>query len=134
MSSEKGRLSRWSRRKADARAGRGGAAPALESEPQATLPAEAEPQAASETPPPDLPDIESLTAGSDFSQFMRDGVPNELRKLALRKLWTSDPGLTEAPEWIRSKRTSSDAYAAGSSRHRVWQISSVRSRRAPRCA
>ncbi len=46
-----------------------------------------------EAAPPDLPDIDSLDAESDFTVFMRDGVPDQMRKLALRKLWRSDPVL-----------------------------------------
>lgn len=42
-------------------------------------------------PPEDLPDIDSLDAESDFSVFMREGVPEDLKNLALRKLWRSDP-------------------------------------------
>lgn len=42
---------------------------------------------------PDLPPIESLNKDSDFTAFMRKGVPEELKRLALRKLWTSDPVL-----------------------------------------
>ncbi len=43
------------------------------------------------TAPPDLPDIESLTKDSDFTVFMREGVPEDIRRLALRRLWRSDP-------------------------------------------
>ncbi len=46
-----------------------------------------------EEEPPDLPPIESLTAESDFTPFLRDKVPEALRKAALRKLWRSDPVL-----------------------------------------
>jgi hypothetical protein len=38
-----------------------------------------------------LPDIETLGPGSDFKPFLRDGVPAVLKRLALRKLWTSNP-------------------------------------------
>jgi lysozyme family protein len=44
-----------------------------------------------EAAPEDLPDIESLDADSDYRVFMRDNVPEELRTLALRKLWRSNP-------------------------------------------
>ena len=47
--------------------------------------------AAPANPPSDLPDIGSLTAESDFSLFMAQGVPAELRRRALRKLWSLDP-------------------------------------------
>jgi hypothetical protein len=45
----------------------------------------------SEIRPEDLPPIEELTAESDFTPFLKAGVPEELKKLALRKLWRSDP-------------------------------------------
>ena len=38
----------------------------------------------------DMPDIDSLTFDSVFSDFMSPGVSEELRKLALRKLFHSD--------------------------------------------
>jgi len=38
-----------------------------------------------------LPDINTLKEESDFSVFMSDGVPDKLRRLALRKLWASNP-------------------------------------------
>ncbi len=44
-----------------------------------------------ETAALDLPDIEALDKDSDFTVFMKEGVPEELKKLALRKLWRSDP-------------------------------------------
>ena len=39
----------------------------------------------------DLPDIENLTAESDFTVFMKEGVPDELRNLALRRMWRLVP-------------------------------------------
>ncbi|MEQ8707455.1 MAG: DUF3306 domain-containing protein [Rhodospirillales bacterium] len=38
-----------------------------------------------------LPDIESLGKDSDYTGFMKQGVPDHLQKLALRKLWQTDP-------------------------------------------
>ena len=38
-----------------------------------------------------LPDIESLDENSDFSAFMKEGVPQALRRRALRKLWRLNP-------------------------------------------
>ncbi len=111
---DNGMFSRWSRRKAKAKKGgrRGSAAPvatedrgtaesvAVEPGPagspevanivttdEATKPVDAEEVIA----PEDLPDIETLTNESDFTPFLRKGVPEELAKAALRKLWLSDP-------------------------------------------
>ncbi|PTW60838.1 uncharacterized protein DUF3306 [Breoghania corrubedonensis] len=41
----------------------------------------------------DLPAIDSLTARSDFTVFLQRNVPAHLHKLAMRKLWRSDPVL-----------------------------------------
>jgi Protein of unknown function (DUF3306) len=93
---DEGFLRRWSRRKASARAPVASEDPG----PAATAPASRQEAPAQEAPAPDvpapvdpqdLPDIETLDASSDFSVFMRPGVPADLRTLALRKLWRSDP-------------------------------------------
>jgi hypothetical protein len=89
-------LSRWSRlKRTGEQADPGPAATDLPAERVGTeARSEAEP-AESEggaVAPPDLPTIESLDTSSDFSVFMQQGVPEELRKLALRKLWRISPG------------------------------------------
>ncbi|MCB1482070.1 MAG: DUF3306 domain-containing protein [Rhodobiaceae bacterium] len=43
--------------------------------------------------PAELIDIDSLTKESDFSAFVKKGVPAALQRKALRKLWTLDPVL-----------------------------------------
>ena len=53
-----------------------------------------EPREAPGTPESALPDIESLKRHSDFAAFMREGVPDALRKRALRKLWRLDPAFS----------------------------------------
>jgi hypothetical protein len=40
-----------------------------------------------------LPDPATLGNDSDFTPFLRPGVPTSLRTAALRKLWTSDPDI-----------------------------------------
>ncbi len=104
MSGE-GFLSRWSRRKRAAEAG------APEPEAPAPLPSalpapapEAAPKTSPDEPGPaaslpaepefdlaSLPPIDTLTAESDFSAFLRKGVPDGLRRAALRKAWSLDP-------------------------------------------
>ena len=81
-------LRRWARLKAE----QSKPAPAREPEPVAGVP-EAAAQAPEENPPAvdDLPAIDELTAESDFTAFLRAGVPEELKRQALRKLWRSDP-------------------------------------------
>jgi hypothetical protein len=98
MSTE-GFLSRWSRQKVEARD-----APL----PQTEVLLEAEENTLNITVMPDtiepalsqteqdelvdaLPHIDELTDQSDFSAFLKKGVPEELKNLALRKLWRSNP-------------------------------------------
>ena len=38
----------------------------------------------------DLPDIETLDKDSDYTQFLKKGVPEAIGRAALRKLWLSD--------------------------------------------
>ncbi|WP_431854540.1 DUF3306 domain-containing protein [Azospirillum sp.] len=90
-------LSRWSRLKRR-EAEPSPAAPEPVPTPPAMADAAAPPDAPAEAAEPgdedplkDLPPIESLTADSDFTPFLRAGVPEDLHRQALRKLWTSDP-------------------------------------------
>ncbi len=86
---DQGFLDRWSRRK------RG--SDALSSEDTASHPptethATAEPDAeAQRRLVESLPDVDSLTEESDFTAFLQQGVPDELRQRALRKLWRLNP-------------------------------------------
>ena len=43
------------------------------------------------SPEADLPDVESLDYDSDYLGFMAEGVSEDLRKRALRRLWRSNP-------------------------------------------
>jgi hypothetical protein len=55
-------------------------------------------EAGSEPPPFDpasLPPVESITADSDIRAFLQAGVPAELTKAALRRVWTSDPAIRD---------------------------------------
>jgi hypothetical protein len=95
MSDEEGFLARWSRRK------RSAAMKALEREEpgRAATGVPAETPAApatSETEPPPvdlaaLPPIESIGAETDIRAFLAAGVPAELKRAALRKVWSADP-------------------------------------------
>ena len=38
-----------------------------------------------------LPDPSTLKPGDDFAAFLNDAVPDRIKKVALRKLWTSNP-------------------------------------------
>ena len=95
MSGDNTFLARWSRRKRaaapDARerpkpenAGGGAASRASAA---ALSPGEAQPL----YDPTSLPPIESIVAGSDISAFLAAGVPADLTRVALRRVWSSDP-------------------------------------------
>jgi uncharacterized protein DUF3306 len=42
-----------------------------------------------------LPSIESIVAGTDIRPFLAPGVPAELTRAALRRAWTTDPGIRD---------------------------------------
>lgn len=96
MTDEPEFLRRWSRRKRAVReAEEGPSAPkpedadrAAEDKPE---PGDRPESPAGDAEPLELPDIESLTAESDFTPFMKPGVPAELKNRALRKLWRVNP-------------------------------------------
>lgn len=98
----RGTLSRWSRRKAEAAAAVGtetaGESAAMPEDEAAVVEqqAAAAAGAAADTPPegaPELPDLATLTADSDYTVFLAAGVAEETRREALRILWRSDPVL-----------------------------------------
>lgn len=131
MSSEDRPLSRWSRRKAEARRKRGSAAPAIEDAPQAAVPADPPTREDPDAPPPDLPDVESLTAESDFAAFMKEGVPKQLRTLALRKLWTSDPTFNVIDEMIEYGEDFTDSGALIANLKNVLEDGKEKARKLP---
>lgn len=103
MKSEESRLSRWSRRKLQAQQQTVEQDVPLENESLAGIELQPETQALQKNDPPaqgtndpepvltddDMPDINSLSEDSDFSAFMSPGVSDELRNLALRKLFSA---------------------------------------------
>ena len=86
MTTNEGMLRRWSRRKQSAKA-------ASDPPPVAAV-AAAEPAQQDLPPdemlPPDLPAIESLGVGSDYTAFLQVGVAAAVQSLALRRAWESD--------------------------------------------
>jgi hypothetical protein len=92
-------FARWSRRK---QAVRYGETPAPDEEQNAPEAAEASAEPVDQQPAamePDagdpLPSLEDLTAESDLSAFLREGVPKALKSAALRKMWSLDPAIRE---------------------------------------
>lgn len=98
-------LSRWSRRKDEAR--RVGHGSERQSDGAAGLAPDAQRQHADDpetlTAEPALtseeiaalPKIDELTAESDIAVFLRRGVPDALRNAALRKMWMLDPAIRD---------------------------------------
>ena len=82
-------LSRWSRRKQEAQVREAGdETPVLDDSANLASPVSEE---IAESPEPltdaDMPDVDSLDEDSDFTGFMSPGVSDELRNIALRKLF-----------------------------------------------
>lgn len=93
-------LGRWSRRKRAIKERSGPAAPeerATAAAPPATGDAATDETGGGDTrdtgpaAPTDLPDPETLDETADFSVFLREGVPEALRRQALRRLWRLNP-------------------------------------------
>lgn len=88
-------LTRWSRRKSEAEQEReqpqAADATAAKGDPAAAKPAK-EPE---DKPPAfditTLPSLESISAATDMRLFLQAGVPADLMRAALRRVWTSDP-------------------------------------------
>jgi hypothetical protein len=93
--SDEGFLKRWSRRKREvAKAEQGLPAPVSDAAAKAPESPEA---GKTEAPfdPASLPPIESITSLSDVTAFLREGVPAELTRAALRHVWTADPAIRD---------------------------------------
>lgn len=98
---DKGFLSRWSERKRDSQQAPEEADP-LEN--TAAVDSGAPRDSSSDAAAPtaeepafnidDLPDVDSLEEGADFSVFMHEKVPEALRRRALRRLWRVDPAFS----------------------------------------
>jgi Protein of unknown function (DUF3306) len=103
-------VARWSRRKRaaqDAEAAKSSDAPdattanapAAENEREPGAASSASASAAGSLEPPfdlaSLPSIDSITAESDIRAFFAHGVPPELTRAALRRVWTADPKIRD---------------------------------------
>jgi hypothetical protein len=99
MSEPENFVARWSRlkRQSDPKAAEDAdQAPAAQPQSQgeeARIPAAQPPPPAFD--PATLLSIESITAGTDIRAFLQSGVPAELTKAALRRVWTTDPAMRD---------------------------------------
>jgi hypothetical protein len=89
MSAEEEFLQRWSRRKREA------AVVPPDDVPAETPACQPEGKAEAVFDPASLPPIDSITALSDITAFLRAGVPAELTRAALRRVWTADPAIRD---------------------------------------
>jgi hypothetical protein len=87
-------LARWSRRKREV--AKAEAEPRVEAKRAVS---EANPDAAQTVEPEfdlaSLPPIESINALTDVTAFLRAGVPADLTRAALRRVWTADPAIRD---------------------------------------
>ena len=87
-------LARWSRRKREVT--KAEAKPRVEPQPvRKELSTEAVQEAEPEFDIASLPPIESINALTDVTAFLREGVPAELTRAALRRVWTADPAIRD---------------------------------------
>lgn len=100
--SEEDFLKRWSRRKREADVARSDPSEAKTDDVGKETPEnrvaegdDGKPQAEAEFDPASLPPLESITAVSDIGAFLRAGVPAELTRAALRRVWTVDPSIRD---------------------------------------
>jgi hypothetical protein len=86
-------LARWSRRKRESKPN----APLAETaRPAGAAPVPSRaPEAEPEVDLGSLPSIDSITAGTDITAFLRKGVPQELMRGALRRAWSADPTIRD---------------------------------------
>ena len=80
-------LERWSRRKQEAQ--KPAALPAAKPAPKVAEKAEPEFDVTT------LPPLESINALTDITAFLQKGVPAELARAALRRVWTTDPAIRD---------------------------------------
>src|SRR5439155_13239533 len=86
-------LARWSRRKREAKAAVDAPPPAETPDPAPS--ATAENPANAEVDLANLPPLESITAATDVTAFLRQGIPPELSRAALRRAWAADPAIRD---------------------------------------
>lgn len=95
-------LTRWAQRKQTAqRAPQSGAETKKAADDAPPPDGRADAEAADGEPefdPATLPNVEDLTAESDITAFLSKGVPEELKRLALRRVWALDPQIRDFVE------------------------------------
>jgi hypothetical protein len=103
MSDPENFLTRWSRRKRDIEqseaetppAEAGGESTVNDTPGQTILPTETAAGEAEAFDPASLPPLESITAETDIRAYFVRGVPADLARAALRRVWASDPAIRD---------------------------------------
>lgn len=75
-----------------------------------------------DTPPVTLPSVASLTAESDYTLFMRPGVPEVTRNAALQKLWRSDPVFANLDGLVEYGEDYAAAFKVSATVHTAYRI------------
>ncbi len=88
-----GFLSRWSKVKRGEVLAEPVVEPVVEALPEPV--AEALPEPEEEFDVSTLPDLETATESTDFTAFLKRGVPEDLKKAALRRAWSLDNGIRD---------------------------------------
>src|SRR3981189_1269385 len=110
--SDKEFLARWSRRKREAKVAADAPAPAQTAEtPNPASPVTAEDPANAEVDLSSLPPVESITAATDVTAFLRQGIPQDLSRAALRRAWAADPAIRDFVGLAENAWDFNDPYA-----------------------
>lgn len=115
------RLNRWSRRKREMAARRADDAPARNDQAEDHASDESEADILDRL---GLPDPATLTAGDDFSVFLRADVPASLRRRATRMLWRADPALARLDGLVDYDDDYTDAATVPETLRTAWKIGS----------
>ena len=120
---KQGRLSRWSERKLKAAEGETAPVPELDENEKGLIDEEREQELAANRELAESIDLDTIDENSDLSLFMKEGVPDALKRKALATLWRSNPvfanidGLNDYDEDFANPdlimKTFTSAYQAG---------------------
>lgn len=70
----------------------------------------------------ELPDPDTLEKGDDFSVFMKQAVPERIRRRALRKLWLSNPLLANLDQLVEYGEDYTDAATVVENLSTTYQV------------
>jgi hypothetical protein len=98
MTAPENSLSRWSRLKREAVSKSQAGADQDDAPARSAGPANTQPEAGLDegvVDPEDLPPIDAITVDTDIGAFLKNWVPAELTRAALRRAWISDPAIRD---------------------------------------